>query len=66
MEKKEKELEMLMLGFGSGLLIGSLLGILLTPYSGRELRMKLTDITDNITDRVNRFKEPEKYTRIKP
>ena len=65
-EMEKKELEMLIIGFGSGLLVGSLLSMLLTPYSGRELRMKLADIADDITNRVNRFKEPEKYTRIKP
>ena len=64
MEKKEPE--MLLIGFGSGFIIGCLLGMLFTPYSGRELRMKLADITDDMADRVNKFKEPEKYSRIKP
>ena len=60
-----KEHEMFLIGLGSGLLIGSLLGILFAPSSGRELRMKLDDIKDDIKDRAKRFKEPEKYSRIK-
>ncbi len=63
---EKKELEMLLIGLGSGLLLGSLLGILFAPYSGRELRMKLADMADDIAARVNKFKEPEKYSRIKP
>ena len=63
---KKKELEMLLLGLGSGLLIGSFLGILLAPHSGKELRMKLADIADDIAARINKFVEPEKYSRIKP
>jgi gas vesicle protein len=63
MDRKERE--MLLFGLGSGLLIGSLLAILFAPFSGRELRMKLDDIKDDIKDRARRFKEPEKYSRIK-
>ena len=63
MDRKERE--MLILGLGSGLLVGCLLGILFAPYSGRELRMKLDDIKDDIKDRTKRFREPEKYSRIK-
>ena len=56
-----KKSEMFFIGIGSGLVIGSLLGMLLAPYSGRELRMKLDDMKDDIKDRAQRFKEPEKY-----
>ena len=62
---EKKELEML-IGLGTGVLVGSLLGILFAPYSGKELRNKLTDIKDDMADRINKFKEPEKYSRIKP
>ena len=61
----KKGTEMLMIGLGSGLLLGALLGILLAPFSGKKLRMKLTDVTDDIHSRVNMFREPEKYSRIK-
>jgi gas vesicle protein len=60
-----KKSEMFLVGIVSGLIIGSLLGMLLTPYSGKELRMKLDDIKDDFKDRAKRFKEPEKYSRIK-
>ena len=63
MDKKESE--MFLVGIGAGLLIGGLLGLLFAPYSGRGLRMKLDDIKDDIKDRAKRFKEPEKYSRIK-
>ena len=63
---ESKELEKLLIGLGAGLLIGGLLGLLLTPYSGRELKIKIADMTDDLTDRVNKFREPEKYSRIKP
>ena len=63
MDRKKRE--MFFIGIGSGLIIGSLLGMLLTPYSGKELRMKLDDIKDDLKDRTQRFKEPEKYSRIK-
>ena len=63
MDRKKRE--MFLIGVGSGLIIGSLLGMLLTPYSGKELRMKLDDIKDDFKDRAKRFKEPEKYSRIK-
>jgi gas vesicle protein len=63
MDRKERE--RLLIGLGAGLLIGSLLAILFAPFSGRELRMKLDDIKDDIKDRTRRFKEPEKYSRIK-
>lgn len=61
----KKKCEMFFTGVGSGLFVGILLGILFAPYSGRELRMKLDDIKDDIKDRTKRFKEPEKYSRIK-
>ncbi len=57
---------MLMIGLGSGLLLGALLGMLLAPSSGKQFRMKLNDVADDIHSRVNRFREPEKYSRIKP
>jgi len=60
-----KELQKLLIGLGAGLLIGGLLGMMLTPYSGRQLKMKIADMTDDLTDRVNKFREPEKYSRIK-
>ena len=63
---ESKELEKLLIGLGAGLLIGCFLGMLLTPYSGRELKIKIADMTDDLTDRVNKFREPEKYSRIKP
>ena len=63
MEKKELEV---LIGLGTGFLIGSLLGILFAPYSGKGLRKKLTNIKDDIADRINKFKQPEKYSRIKP
>jgi gas vesicle protein len=63
MERKKRE--MFFIGIGSGLILGSLLGILLAPFSGRELRMKLDDFKDDFKDRAQRFKEPEKYSRIK-
>ena len=63
---ESKELEKLLIGLGAGLLIGGFLGMLLTPYSGRELKIKIADMTDDLTDRVNKFREPEKYSRIKP
>ena len=62
---KKEDLEMLMAGLGSGLLVGGVLGLLFAPESGKELRMKLTDISTDISGRINRFKEPEKYSRIK-
>lgn len=61
-----REIEKMLIGLSSGLLIGSLLGILFAPYSGKELKMKLVDIADDITGRINKFREPEKYSRIKP
>lgn len=61
----KKGLEMMLVGLGSGLLLGSLLGILLAPWSGKQFRMKLTDAADDFSSRVNRFREPEKYSRIK-
>ena len=63
MDRKKRE--MFFIGIGSGLIIGSLLGMLLAPYSGREIRMKLDEIKDDFKDRAKRFKEPEKYSRIK-
>ena len=60
-----RKTEMLLAGLGSGFLLGGLLAMILAPCSGKELRMKLTDIYDDIGSRVNRFREPEKYSRIK-
>jgi gas vesicle protein len=62
----ENDLEKLLIGFGAGLLIGGMIGLLFAPYSGKELRMKLADVADDVSDRISRFKEPEKYSRIKP
>ena len=63
---EKQELETLLIGFGSGLLIGGLVGMIFAPCSGKELRTKLADVADDMAGRVNKFKEPEKYTRIKP
>jgi gas vesicle protein len=63
---EKEELIMLLAGLGAGLLIGGALGIFFAPYAGREMRMRLLDAADDIADRVNRFREPEKYSRIKP
>jgi gas vesicle protein len=63
---ENKEIEKLIIGLGSGLLIGGLLGLIFAPYSGKELKMKIADIVDDFTGRVNKFREPEKYSRIKP
>lgn len=61
----KKECEMLAIGLASGLFVGCLLGILFAPFSGKDLRMKLDDIKDDLKDRTQRFKEPGKYSRIK-
>ncbi|MEJ2738387.1 MAG: hypothetical protein P8105_00840, partial [Dehalococcoidia bacterium] len=57
--------EMFFIGIGSGLVMGSLLGMILAPLSGKQLRMRLDDLKDDFKDRAKRFKEPEKYSRIK-
>ncbi len=61
----KKDCEMVTIGIATGLLVGCLLGILFAPFSGKNLRMKLDDIKDDLKDRTQRFKEPEKYSRIK-
>jgi gas vesicle protein len=61
----KKECEMLAIGIVSGLLAGCFLAILFAPFSGKDLRMKLDDIKIDLKDRTQRFKEPEKYSRIK-
>ena len=63
MDRKKRE--MFFIGIGSGLVIGSLLGMFLAPLSGKQLRMRLDDLKDDFKDRAKRFKEPEKYSRIK-
>ncbi len=62
----KKDAEMLMIGLGSGFLIGSLIALFLTPSSGKKLRMRMTDMMDGLTGRINRFVEPDKYSRFKP
>ena len=61
----KKNCEMLAIGLGSGLLVGCLLAMLFAPLSGKETRMKLDDMKDDFKDRTRRFREPEKYSRIK-
>ena len=63
MDRKKRE--MFFIGIGSGLVMGSLLGMILAPLSGKQLRMRLDDLKDDFKDRAKRFKEPEKYSRIK-
>ena len=54
------------IGFITGIVIGSAIGVLYTPNSGRELRLKIADKVDNISARIDKFSHPEKYSRIKP
>ena len=57
---------MLVIGLGSGFLLGSVIATLFAPSSGKQLRMKMVDMVDGVSARVNMFKEPGKYSRIKP
>jgi gas vesicle protein len=56
--------------FATGLIAGAAIGlaiaVLFTPHSGRELRMKIADMIDDISIRLEKFSHPEKYSRIKP
>ena len=63
MDRKRRDT--FLIGIGSGLVLGSLIGMIFSPYSGKELRMKLDDLKVDIKDRTNRFREPQKYSRIK-
>lgn len=42
-------------GFGIGLLIGGIVGLLLAPKSGRETRAQLKSFTSELSDRTRKF-----------
>lgn len=56
--------------FAIGFIIGALIGLAVStfyaPYSGKELRMKMADMFTDIAARTDKFRHPEKYSRIKP
>jgi len=54
------------IGFITGIVIGLAVGILYAPNTGRELRLRITDMADNLSARIDKFSHPEKYSRIKP
>lgn len=53
------------IGFGVGLLVGGVLGILFAPYSGKELRTKIEDKVTDIKVRADKALHSDKYTKIK-
>ena len=53
-------------GLIAGAAVGLAIGMLYTPRSGREIRMKIADVLDDMAVRVEKFSHPEKYSRIKP
>ena len=61
----KKQVTNFFVGIGVGLLIGGITAILLTPISGKELRIKLHDKVGELKDRGQRAIHPEKYSRIK-
>ena len=54
------------IAFIMGAAIGLAVSILYTPRSGKELRMKMAYMADDLAARIHRFNHPEKYSRIKP
>ena len=54
------------IGIIVGALIGLAVGILYAPYSGKESRMKMADMVTDLAARTDKFRHPEKYSRIKP
>ncbi len=62
----KKRLAILLIGLGSGFLVGGFLTTIFAERSGRGLKIKIADVAVNIADRINKFREPEKYSRIKP
>ncbi len=54
------------IGFVTGAVLGLAVSLIYTPFSGKELRIKMTEMVDDITARIDRFSHPDKYSRIKP
>ena len=42
--------------FGVGFLFGAGVALLLTPYSGKKMQRKITDITEKVADKVDDLK----------
>jgi len=53
-------------GFIAAAAVGLAVGILYATHSGKELRLKIADMFDDVAARMDRFGHPEKYSRIKP
>jgi len=61
MQEEEKEtshldvIKWISAGFGIGLLIGGIVGLLLAPKTGRETRHQLKTFTGELSDRTRKF-----------
>ena len=54
------------IGFIAAAAVGLAVGILYASHSGKELRLKIADMFDDMAARIDKFGHPEKYSRIKP